>query len=127
MKRILLIEDEPLIQKSLKKLLEKRGVVVTVESRGRDAIGLILNQQFDRIICDLMLQDISGFDVIEEAKGRFTMSEISKLFIIITAYSSPHVIEKATQYGCMLLSKPFENLDEALNIFLSEGGTSGPA
>lgn len=126
MKRILLIEDEPLIQKSLKKLLERRGAEVTVESRGRDAISLILNQNFDRIICDLMLQDISGFDVIEEAKARYTVNDISKIFIIITAYSSPHVIEKATQYGCMLLSKPFEDMDAALNIFLSEGGSRGP-
>jgi CheY-like chemotaxis protein len=121
LKRILLVEDEPLIQKSLKKLMEKRGVEVTVESRGREAIQLILNQQFDRIICDLMLQDISGFDVIEEAKARYTIAEISKLFIIITAYSSPHVIEKAQQYGCLLLSKPFENIEEALSLFLSEG------
>ena len=127
MKRILLIEDEPLIQKSLKKLLEKKGASVTVESRGRDAIGLIQNLEFDRMICDLMLQDISGFDVIEEAKARYTMAEISTLFIIITAYSSPHVIEKASQYGCMLLSKPFENIDEALNIFLSSGDSIGPA
>lgn len=121
MKKILLIEDEPLIQKSLKKLLEKRGVEISVESRGREAIQLILNQNFDRIICDLMLQDISGFDVIEEAKARFTMAEISRLFIIITAYSSPHVIEKATQYGCLLFSKPFENIEEALTVFVSEG------
>ena len=127
MTKILLIEDEPLIQKSLKKLLEKRGAEVVVESRGREAIQLILTQKFDRIICDLMLQDISGFDVIEEAKGRFTMAEISKLFIIITAYSSPHVIEKATQYGCLLISKPFENIDEVLTIFLSEGAPHGPA
>jgi CheY-like chemotaxis protein len=118
LKKILLIEDEPLIQKSLKKLLEKRGVEVTTESRGKEAINLILLQSFDRIICDLMLQDISGFDVIEEAKQRYNISEISKLFIIITAYSSPHVIEKASQYGCRLLSKPFENIDEALSIFL---------
>ncbi len=124
--KILLIEDEPLIQKSLKKLLEKRGAEVTVESSGKEAIQLILNQKFDRIICDLMLQDISGFDVIEEAKGRFTMAEISKLFIIITAYSSPHVIEKANQYGCLLLSKPFENIEEALRIFASEGAPHGP-
>jgi CheY-like chemotaxis protein len=119
--KILLIEDEPLIQKSLKKLLEKRGVEVAVESRGREAIQLILNQKFDRIICDLMLQDISGFDVIEESKARFSIAEISKLFIIITAYSSPHVIEKATQYGCLLFSKPFENIEDALNIFVSKG------
>ena len=127
MKKILLIEDEPLIQKSLKKLLEKRGSEVTIESRGRDAIGLILSQNFDRIICDLMLQDISGFDVIEESKKRYTTTDISKLFIIITAYSSPHVIDKAKQYGCLLLSKPFENLDEALTIFLSEGDNFGTA
>jgi CheY-like chemotaxis protein len=124
--RILLIEDEPLIQKSLKRLLEKRGAEVVVESLGREAIELILNQKFDRIICDLMLQDISGFDVIEEAKGRFTIAEISKLFIIITAYSSPHVIEKATQYGCLLISKPFENIDDVLTIFLSQGAVNGP-
>lgn len=125
--KILLIEDEPLIQKSLKKLLEKRGAEVVIESRGREAIQLILTQKFDRIICDLMLQDISGFDVIEEAKGRFTMAEISKLFVVITAYSSPHVIEKATQYGCLLISKPFENIDDVLTIFLTKGAPSGPA
>lgn len=125
MNKILLIEDEPLIQKSLKKLLEKRGAEVTVESRGREAIQLILNHKFDRIICDLMLQDISGFDVIEESKGRFTMLEISKIFIIITAYSSPHVIEKATQYGCRLISKPFENIEDVLAIFLAEGNQNG--
>jgi len=100
---------------------------VVVESRGRDAIQLILTQNFDRIICDLMLQDISGFDVIEDSKARYSVSEISRLFIIITAYSSPHVIEKATHYGCLLLSKPFENIDEALTIFLSDGAAHGPA
>jgi CheY-like chemotaxis protein len=121
LKKILLIEDEPLIQKSLKKLLESRDAEVTVESRGKEAIQLILTHNFDRVICDLMLQDISGFDVIEESKQRFTIAEISKLFIIITAYSSPHVIEKATQYGCRLLSKPFEDIDDALTIFLSTG------
>ena len=127
MPKILLIEDEPLIQKSLKKLLEKRGAEVIVESRGREAIQLILTKNFDKIICDLMLQDISGFDVIEEAKARFTMADISKLFIIITAYSSPHVIEKANQYGCLLISKPFENIDDVLTIFLSGGILNGPA
>jgi CheY-like chemotaxis protein len=125
--KILLIEDEPLIQKSLKKLLEKKGAIVTVESRGREAIDLILTHQFDRIICDLMLQDISGFDVIEEAKGRYNSIEISKLFIIITAYSSPHVIEKANKYGCLLISKPFDDIDTALSIFLTIGAPGGAA
>ena len=117
---ILLIEDEPLIQKSLKKLLERKGAVVTVESRGKDAIDLIMANNYDRIICDLMLQDISGFDVIEESKARFTINTISKLFIIITAYSSAQVLDKANQYGCQVLSKPFESIDNAIDLFLSK-------
>lgn len=119
MVKILLIEDEPLIQKSLKKLLERQGAQVSVESQGKDAIEHIRREKFDRIICDLMLQDISGFDVIEESKSKYSMNEIANLFIIITAYSSPQVLEKAAQYGCLVLSKPFENIEEAILLFLS--------
>lgn len=125
MPKILLIEDEPLIQKSLKKLLERRGAQVSVESQGKDAIDHIRRENFDRIICDLMLQDISGFDVIEESKSKYSMNEISNLFIIITAYSSPQVLEKASQYGCRVLTKPFENIEEAILLFLS-GINNGP-
>ncbi len=115
---ILLIEDEPLIQKSLKKLLERKGATVTVESRGKAAIELIHQNQYDRIICDLMLQDISGFDVIEESKAKFSVAQIGQLFIIITAYSSPQVLEKAQSYGCLVLSKPFEDIENAIDLFI---------
>ncbi len=118
-KNILLIEDEPLIQRSLKKLLERKGANVVVESNGRSAIELILKSNFDRIICDLMLQDISGFDVIEDSKKIYSLNEISKLFIIITAYSSPQVLEKAQNYGCIVISKPFMNIEETIDRFLN--------
>jgi CheY-like chemotaxis protein len=117
--KILLIEDEPLIQKSLKKLLEKRNVIVFVESNGKKAIERILTENYDRIICDLMLQDVSGFDIIEDAKKKYSLSEISKVFIIITAYSSSQVLEKAQSYGCKVLSKPFSNIEEAIDIFVT--------
>ena len=71
MKKFLIIEDEILIQQSLKKLLERRGFEVDVSASGKSAIELILINNYDRIICDLMLQDISGFDVIEESKKVF--------------------------------------------------------
>jgi CheY-like chemotaxis protein len=116
--KILIVEDETLIARSLKKLLEKRGCEVTWESSGNKAIETIRNNEFDRIISDLMLQDISGFDVIEESKNKYDISEIGKKFIIITAYSSPQVLSKAASYGCLVLSKPFENLNDAIDTFL---------
>jgi CheY-like chemotaxis protein len=116
MKKILLIEDEILIQQSIKKLLERRGFYVDASSNGKRAIELIHQNHYDRIVCDLMLQDISGFDVIEESKKTFTFDEIGKKFIIITAYNSPQVIARANSYNCLVINKPFDSLDSALNI-----------
>ena len=117
---ILVIEDELLIQKSLKKLLEKRGAQVDVSSTGKLAIEMIINGNYDRIICDLMLQDITGFDIIEESKKKYNVQEISDIFIIMTAYSSAQILEKAKGYGCEVLSKPFDDIQSAIDIFINK-------
>lgn len=114
MNKILIIEDEILIQQSLKKLFERKGLTVDVSASGKLAIDLILNNHYDRIICDLMLQDISGFDVIEESKKKFSPEEISKKFVIMTAYNSPQVLTRANSYQCRLLNKPFDDLEQAM-------------
>lgn len=118
--QILVIEDELLIQKSLKKLLEKKGAQVDVSSTGKLAIDMLISKNYDRIICDLMLQDITGFDIIEESKKKYSIEEISNLFIIMTAYSSPQILEKANGYGCKVLSKPFDDIQQAIEIFLKK-------
>lgn len=116
MNNILIIEDEILIQQSLKKLFERKGFKVDVSASGKLAIDMILNNSYDRIICDLMLQDISGFDVIEESKKKFSAEEISKKFVIMTAYNSPQVLSRANSYQCRLLNKPFDDLEHAMKI-----------
>ncbi len=118
-KKILLIEDEILIQKSIKKFLEMRGANVEVFSSGTKAIQAIFDNDYDKVICDLTLDDISGFDVIEESTKKYSREIISQKFIIITAYSSPQILERANQYLCKVVSKPFTNLEETLNLFLN--------
>jgi CheY-like chemotaxis protein len=116
MKHLLIIEDEILIQQSLKKLFERKGVKVDVSASGKQAIDMILKNSYDRIICDLMLQDISGFDVIEESKKKYSLEEIGEKFVIMTAYNSPQVLSRANSYQCRLLNKPFDNLEEAIRL-----------
>ncbi|MBC77345.1 MAG: hypothetical protein CME64_15175 [Halobacteriovoraceae bacterium] len=118
--KILVVEDEILIQKSLQIFLQKRGAQVDVSSSGKKAIEMIKEHTYDRVVCDLMLQDITGFDVIEEAKSKYTLEQISDLFVIITAYSSQQVLEKAERYNCKVLNKPFENMDDALSTMMSQ-------
>lgn len=116
--KILVIEDEILIQQSLKIMLQKRGAEVTCASKGSEAIELIRRNDFDRIICDLMLQDITGFDIIEDSKSKYSAQDISKKFVIITAYSSEQVLSKAKDYNCVVLNKPFNDMKTALDIML---------
>lgn len=115
---ILVIEDEILIQQSLKLLLQKKGATVTCCANGKNAITMIKNQNFDKIVCDLMLQDISGFDVIEESKHKYSKEEIQRKFIIITAYCSEQVTKQAQNYGCNILKKPFNDIQKALDLML---------
>ncbi len=122
--KILIVEDELLIQKSLKHLLEKKGHNVTATASGREAIEFILNDEYQRIICDLMLSDITGFDIIEEAKSKYSLDTISNLFVIITAYSSAQVLDKAEGYGCKIIEKPFEDMKNAISIMTKEPNES---
>lgn len=116
--KILIVEDEILILKSLTKLLEKQGVDVTATPSGRNAIELLKNNSFDRVITDLMLQDISGFDILEEAKQYYSKHEIEQRFIIITAYSSPQVLAKAEEYRCRVINKPFTEIHKTIQEFI---------
>ncbi len=122
LKNILIIEDELLIQQSLKKLLEKRGCHVDVTSYGQEGLELISQKNYGLIICDLMLKDITGFDVLEESRKFMSHDMLSKLFVIITAYSSPQVLDKAREYGAIVLSKPFEDLHKTLDFFIDRLG-----
>lgn len=118
--KILIIEDETLILQSLKRLLSKKGHEVDTAMNGKLALEKIFAKQYDRIICDLMLGDITGFDIIEESKKVFSPQQISKVFVIISAYSSAQVLEQAQKYSCNILNKPFENMVEALKIMCLE-------
>ena len=112
--KFLIIEDEPLIQKSLRKMLETQGHQVKATAKGREAIEMLKCENFDRIICDLMLTDITGFDVLEEFRSHYGSNDIPNKFIIITAYCSDQVLHKANTYGCKVINKPFKNITQTI-------------
>ena len=67
-----------------------------------------------------MLQDTTGFDVIEESKTKYTQGQIKNKFVIMTAYSSQQVLENAQKYGCRVISKPFEDIVQTINSICIE-------
>ena len=85
---------------------------------GKGGLALISQECRERIICDLIPQGVACFDIIEDSKRFFNLKEIAEKFVIMTAYNSPQVLEKAKKYQCPVIQRPFENLDEALEIML---------
>jgi CheY-like chemotaxis protein len=60
-RRLLLIDDEPLLLRAYQRLLRRRGFEVTTAAGGGEAIArLARGAEFDLILCDLMMPEVDG-------------------------------------------------------------------
>ena len=69
-KRILVVDDEKKIVDIVKAYLEKEGYQVIIAYDGKSALELAKNQSPDLIILDLMLPEVSGWDVCRELRKK---------------------------------------------------------
>jgi DNA-binding response OmpR family regulator len=70
MARILLIEDEPQMQRGLRDNLEFEGHGVTVVGDGSKGLQTLLSESFDLVLLDVMLPKLSGFDIVRKAREK---------------------------------------------------------
>ncbi len=75
-RRVLLVEDEPSIVKTVGKRLEVAGFEVIVATNGVEAIAKAREEHPDLIILDLMLPTIDGFEVCERLKKNHPSMDI---------------------------------------------------
>jgi len=82
MTTVLVIEDDPSVQKLLKVSLEADGMIPVSAKNGTDGIKKIRNTKLDLIILDMGLPDIKGWDVLRIVKQDKVLSQIP--IIILT-------------------------------------------
>ncbi len=111
--KVLVVENNPELLKLLTHLLEKEGFSVFSAETGNDALTLY-EQRRPAIIClDIMLDDISGFDVCR--KIRKTDSEVQ--ILLITSKSRQVDINAGMQAGANdYIVKPFDLADITARI-----------
>jgi HAMP domain-containing protein/signal transduction histidine kinase/CheY-like chemotaxis protein len=66
LKRLLVVEDNELDSSQIAKMHHEDSLAVTIASTGKEAIDLVKSEDFDCIILDYTLPDISGTDLIHE-------------------------------------------------------------
>ncbi|OGR00726.1 MAG: hypothetical protein A2511_14010 [Deltaproteobacteria bacterium RIFOXYD12_FULL_50_9] len=104
--KILAIDDEATMLKIIRRSLEPENCLVETFSNASDAITRLRSgDPVDIVITDLMLPDIDGFKVIEEAHK----VDRNIFVIVITAYSSVESAVKAIRSGAYdFIPKPFD-------------------
>ena len=70
MKKILIIEDEAAIRRVLKKIIseENEGYEVAEASDGLGGLEMILNNDYDLVLCDIKMPKMDGVEVLEKVK-----------------------------------------------------------
>ena len=101
--KILVIEDDPQIQRFLSAALEAHAYTLDSAATGAEGLRLAALRQPDIVIVDLGLPDISGLDVIERLRGWFT-----RPILVLSARSQESDKVAALDLGADdYLTKPF--------------------
>tara|TARA_R110002049_G_scaffold165726_1_gene331630 strand:- start:11970 stop:12338 length:369 start_codon:yes stop_codon:yes gene_type:complete len=112
-KRILIVEDNPMVVKSLEFKLIKDGYAVITSSDGRDAMEKLKTEAFDLILTDLMLPFISGIEIIEYIKQNKPEVPI----IVLSTSTQEDIITEAFTMGIEdFITKPFSPNELSLRV-----------
>jgi CheY-like chemotaxis protein len=72
-RQLLVVEDDPAEQLSIGELIRHDDVDITTVGTGREALAVLDGREFDCIVLDLKLPDMTGFDLLAEMQERATV------------------------------------------------------
>jgi len=112
-KRILIIDDEEIVIRSVCLLLEKSGYEVYVVKNGQDAVAIAEESRFDLIIADIRMPGMNGVEAVKRIH-KVLRKKKESLFpvIFITGYADKGIEKQAQELKPVgYLYKPFDNAD----------------
>lgn len=104
MKRILIIDDEPLIIFALAKALAHGPREIFTASTGGEALQLISERKFDLCLLDIYLPDISGLDIMNKIRE---LSPDTKVIIMTASNLNSDERESIKRGAIHFITKPF--------------------
>jgi CheY-like chemotaxis protein len=121
MARILVIDDETPIRENLVRFLALEGHQVLQAVDGRAGLEAIRIHKPDFILCDVMMPQLDGFQVLEATQSDPTLKDIP--FVFLSASAEPEKLEAALKQGASgYVTKPFNlaNLRQLLSAQLAK-------
>lgn len=124
----LIADDHDLIRKTIAKVLRRLGFAEIIECHnGKDAKIVLDTQSVDLVLCDLDLNFISGFELLDHLRNLDTGSDTP--FMIVTGAADKDDIMKAANKGAEeYMVKPFtpEEIEAKITKVLGQYHSPGP-
>jgi DNA-binding NtrC family response regulator len=112
-KSILVVDDDELMRTFIATVLREDGHAVDIAPDGKTGLNKIRNRDFDLVVTDLKMPDMSGVDLMQA--GREAKPALP--WVIITAYGSINNAVEAMKAGAAdYLTKPFKNPEELRHV-----------
>ena len=114
-KHILLIDDDPNLTLLVKDYLEFQGYNVNTAENGREALKSLENELPDMIVCDVMMPEMDGYDLVEKIREDSRTSWIP--LMLLSAKGQSHDRIKGLKTGAdVYMVKPFEPEELAAQV-----------
>ncbi len=109
--KVLLVDDEPLLLRALKRQLKPRGLEVELAEKPSEAYRLVMQAQemgqpFDLVVTDLDMPETTGFGLVLDLYQDLPACARDKLRVIfMSGRPSPERIEEAARLGGVFIDK----------------------
>ena len=109
--KILVVDDEAIIRKSLLRAGESMGHEVLVAENGEVGIKLWQQSKPSVVFLDVLMPGISGIQVLKE------VDRGDSAVILVSAYTGEYNLEAAQEVGANLyIPKPFDNIFDVIKV-----------
>jgi DNA-binding response OmpR family regulator len=105
--KILIVDDEPQVARSVRRVLEDAEFSVDVANSGQDAIAQMARDRPDLVVLDIIMPDINGIEVCRRIRADPFLARIPVLFL--TAKGRPQdIVDGLDAGGDDYCTKPFD-------------------
>lgn len=104
---VLIVDDNPLIRSVLQNILLHENFEVSVAANGLSALSLLESKNCDIILCDVMMPEMDGYQLLNAVRSQKNLEMIP--FIFLTGLDSEAETDKGLRSECdAYLTKPFD-------------------
>ncbi len=121
--RVLVVDDNVVNLKVTAGIFAKYGINIAVATCGKDCLKKVENEQYDLILIDMVMPDMSGNDVLSQIRSKDEKYYKEVPIVALTAQNGANVREEMLGYGFQeYLAKPIKRryLEQCLLEFLPE-------